>query len=147
MLLLAMPGCGLTSSDTTYFVGHVPHALTSRKAYYTVIVLLYANQCLFNPSQATEQYCAAGTILLPLCLSKQLTLCTQQHIDQFVSWSHSVCCLLTSFSCNAQHLFLHNMCTVIIGERVNVWQIYIKNHATAKEELYMSTLETKNKNT
>ena len=34
-------------------------------------------------SRATEQYCAAGAILKPLCLSKQLTLCSQQHIDQF----------------------------------------------------------------
>ena len=33
-------------------------------------------------SLATEQYCAAGAILKPLCLSKQLTLCRQQHIDQ-----------------------------------------------------------------
>ena len=30
-------------------------------------------------SLAAEQYCAAGAIL---CLSKQLTLCSQQHIDQ-----------------------------------------------------------------
>ena len=34
-------------------------------------------------SRATEQYCTAGAILKPLCLSKQLTLCSQQHIDQF----------------------------------------------------------------
>ena len=33
-------------------------------------------------SRATEQYCAAGAILKPLCLSKLLTLCSQQHIDQ-----------------------------------------------------------------
>ena len=33
-------------------------------------------------SRATEQYCAAGAILKPLCLSKELTLCSQQHIDQ-----------------------------------------------------------------
>ena len=33
-------------------------------------------------SRATEQYCAAGATLKPLCLSKQLTLCSQQHIDQ-----------------------------------------------------------------
>ena len=33
-------------------------------------------------SRAIEQYCAAGGILKPLCLSKQLTLCSQQHIDK-----------------------------------------------------------------
>ena len=33
-------------------------------------------------SWTTEQYCAAVAILKPLCLSKQLTLCSQQHIDQ-----------------------------------------------------------------
>ena len=33
-------------------------------------------------NSATEQYCAAGATL---CLSKQLTLCSQQHIDQLFS--------------------------------------------------------------
>ena len=33
-------------------------------------------------SRAIEQYYAAGAVLKPLCLSKQLTLCCQQHIDQ-----------------------------------------------------------------
>ena len=33
-------------------------------------------------SRATERYCAAGAIIKPLCLSKQLTLCSEQHIDQ-----------------------------------------------------------------
>ena len=33
-------------------------------------------------SWATEQYCATGAILKSLYLSKQLTLCSQQPIDQ-----------------------------------------------------------------
>ena len=39
-------------------------------------------ELLLTLSRATEQYCAAGAILKPLCLSKQSTLCSQQHIDQ-----------------------------------------------------------------
>ena len=66
-------------------------------------------------SWATEQYCAAGAILKPLCLSKQLTLCSQQHIDQLFSGHIFVSCLITTFSCNTAKLILHNMCTVIIG--------------------------------
>ena len=33
-------------------------------------------------SRASEQYCTTVAILKPLCSSKQLTLCSQQHIDQ-----------------------------------------------------------------
>ena len=45
---------------------------------------------------------------------KCLTLCGQQNIDRFVSWAHSVRCLLATFTakCNT---FLHNMCTGMIG--------------------------------
>ena len=50
-----------------------------------VIVLPYhLNMYLYHLtlSRATEQYCAAGAVLKPLCLSKQLILCSPQHIDQ-----------------------------------------------------------------
>ena len=48
--------------------------LRSVHAYFTKLQLTL--------SGATEQLCAAGAILMPLCLSKQLTLFSQQHIDQ-----------------------------------------------------------------
>ena len=35
-----------------------------------------------NLFMAIEQYWGTGAILMPLCLSKQLILCSQQHIDQ-----------------------------------------------------------------
>ena len=47
-------------------------------------------------SRATEQYCAAGAILKPLCLSKQLTLCKQQHIDQLFP-GHILCQLFANY--------------------------------------------------
>ena len=62
-------------------------------------------------SWATEQYRATGAILKPLCLYKQLTLCSQQHIDELFP---SASCLLTMFSCNtlhfnfAQHVYRNN---------------------------------------
>ena len=65
----------------------------------------------FTSNRATLH---SGAILKPLCLSKQLTLCSEQNIDQLFLGHIS---LLTTFSCNAQHLFLHNMCTVIIQWR------------------------------
>ena len=69
-------------------------------------------------SRATEQYCAAGAILKPLCLSKQLTLCKQQRIDQLFP-GHIVCKLFVNyvFLQRTTLFFLQNMCTihVIIG--------------------------------
>ena len=47
---------------------------------YTFVAL--GAHIMITLSRATEQYCAAGAILKPLCLSKQLTLYSQQHIDQ-----------------------------------------------------------------
>ena len=70
------------------------------------------HKCVIEPlSWETEQYCAAGAILKPLCLSKQLTLCSQQHIDQLFP-GH----IVQVFSLQRATLFaLHNMFTVIIG--------------------------------
>ena len=68
---------------------------------YSLFVSEYILQ--FNSFRATEQYCATGAILKPLCLSKQLTLSSQQHI--------SVSCLQTMFSCNTESYFaLHVYC-------------------------------------
>ena len=47
---------------------------------------------LLTISQVTEQYCATGAILKPLCLSTQLTLCSKQHIDQLFPGHISASC-------------------------------------------------------
>ena len=66
-------------------------------------------------SWATEQYCATGAILKPLCLSKQLTHCSQQHIDQLFRGHimQVVCKLCFPATCNT--FVLHNMFNIKIG--------------------------------
>ena len=77
---------------------------------YAFAVILWK---VITLSQATEQYCAAGAILKPLCLSKQLTLCSQQHIDQF--FTGHIMLFANNVFLQCAMLILHNMCTVIIG--------------------------------
>ena len=66
-------------------------------------------------SRATEQYFAAGAILKPLCLSKSLTLMCDNTCQKLFPGHISVSCLQTRFSCNAETLISHYMCTAIIG--------------------------------
>ena len=61
--------CYMKINDYLLMYGRV-HICCPRSAYKITL------------SRATEQYCAAGAILKPLCLSKQFTLYSQQHIDQ-----------------------------------------------------------------
>ena len=89
---------------------------------------LFSDLYVKTLSRATEQYCAAGAILKPLCLPKQLTLCSQQHIDQLFP-GHIICQLFANyvFLERTTVFFLQNMCTVIIGfarERVCHLHIY-----------------------
>ena len=76
-------------------------------------------------SRATEQYCGAGAILKPLCLSKQLTLCSQQLFDQLFP-GHM---LQTMFSCNmqhfyfAQHVYRNNYMALSTKELINLDQM------------------------
>ena len=100
------------------------------KACNTICTVYYFKHTLsvffgeLTLSRATEQYCAAGAILKPLCLPKQLTLCSQQHIDRLFP-GHILCQLFANYIVlqRTTVFFLQNMCTVIIGfarERVKV---------------------------
>ena len=84
-------------------------------------------------SWATEQYCAAGAILKPLYLSKQLILCSQQHIDQLFTGhsgvnyvflqrgmliAHYMCTTLAHYMCSTLAHYMcstlaHYMCTTL----------------------------------
>ena len=68
-----LPGKGLLDSEQHSSDCNV----ASVSALLNLLLILH-----LTLSRATEQYCAAGAILKPLCLSKLLTLSSQQHIDQ-----------------------------------------------------------------
>ena len=60
---------------------------------------------LMNSFTGNRAILCAGAVLKPLCLSKQLTLCSQQHIDQLFPGYISVNCLQTMFFRNMESLF------------------------------------------